>query len=139
MPERRTILVADVPTGRRTVQNVVGPEVAVVEADTVREAVQHLQEGVDAVACGLHFDSSGMFDLLRLAKADDLTRGTPFLCFRDLDSEFGRPLLESLSISCVAVGATGFVDLFHLKTQYGLREADARFRQALLGLLDGAR
>lgn len=61
------VLVADVAAGQTTVQNVLGREATIIEANSLEKALAELKEGVSLVICGLHFDESRMFDLLRMA------------------------------------------------------------------------
>lgn len=133
MPALRRILAADVPQGIQTLRNVLTAEAEIVVASTMEEAMSLLKGGADLIVCGIHFDESRMFDLLRVAKADPATRPIPFLCFRDMESELAQPVLESLQIACNALGAVAFVDLFQLRSVYGVREAHERFRHMLLG------
>ena len=132
----KQILVADVAGGVETLRHVVGPAAEIVGAATLDEALAALRDGVDLVICGIHFDQSRMFDLLRLAKADRATRDTPFVCFRHLDSELPQQVFESLQIACVALGAIGFVDLFELRSRYGVHEADTRLRATVFAHID---
>ena len=117
------------------VENVIGTSATVIGMNTLDEAISLLRKGVDLIVCGIHFDDSRMFDLLRLAKADPSIQAVPFLCFRDMDSELTLPIFDSLQIACQALGAVEFIDLFHLKSQFGGEEADKRFRRILTDLL----
>lgn len=136
MSNKRTLLVADVATGQATLRNVMGDRTGLVGAATLEEAREALGRGVDMVVCGIHFDDSRMFDLLRYARADPRFRPVPFICFRDLESELAPALFESLDIACTALGAAAFVDLFTLKKRHGIADADAAFRRILLDRLE---
>lgn len=137
-PPLKRILVADLPAGVATLENVIGIEAVILGANSLPQAISFLRSTVSLVVCGIHFDDSRMFDLLRMAKADPSTRDVPFLCYRDMDSALSSTVLESLRIACQALGAAAFVDLFELKSRYGVQEADQRFRQVILNLLDTA-
>lgn len=104
------------------------------EVHTLDEAISQLQPGLDLIICGIHFDDSRMFDLLRLAKATPTTREVPFLCYRDLDTRLPQTLVEGMEIATRAGGAVGFVDLVTLKTRFGVKRADERLRQMILKL-----
>jgi hypothetical protein len=135
MSALKCILVADVPAGVRTVENVIGTSATVIGTNTLDEAVSLLRKGVDLLVCGIHFDDSRMFDLLRLAKADPSIRAIPFLCFWDMDSELTLPIFESLQIACQTLGAVELIDRFQMKLRFGSGEADERFRRILTDLL----
>jgi hypothetical protein len=135
MSALKRILVADVPAGVRALENVIGTSATVIGTNSLDEAVFLLRKGVDLIVCGIHFDESRMFDLLRLAKAGPSIQAIPFLCFRDMDSGLTLPIFESLQIACQALEAVEFVDLFHVKSRFGSEEADERFRRILTDLL----
>ncbi|WIG97913.1 hypothetical protein [Myxococcus sp. SDU36] len=135
MLSRRRILVADVPSGVQTLRSVLGDTVELLPASVMADALKCLREGVELAVCGVHFDESRMFDFLRTVKADPVTRGIPVLCFRDLDSTLAPMLLQSLEISCRALGAVGFIDIHDLKSRHGSGNADARFRKAIAAAL----
>ncbi|MFN3651295.1 MAG: hypothetical protein ACK47B_17105 [Armatimonadota bacterium] len=138
-PRKPLVLVADVDEGFRTLENVFGETAELITVSTVSDALESLLgHQVDLVVCGIHFDDSRMFDLLRTIQADQRLRGTPCLCFRDLNSQLAAALLESLEISCRALGAEGFVDLYELKRKYGVAGADERFRLILERCLEPA-
>lgn len=130
------ILVADLSAGVATIRSVLDSAADFVHAATIREAAQLLGNGVEIILCGIHFDESRMFDLLRMVKADVQHCRTPFLCFRDLESDLAPALFESLEISCRALGAERFVDLYTLKKKFGVNKADEEFRRIILSYLE---
>lgn len=138
MVSKSRILVADVPAGQATLRNVMGDGVELVFATTVDAALRALPDA-DMVVCGIHFDDSRMFDLLRLCQADPHCRRKPIVCFRDLDSALAPTLFESLDIAGKALGATTFVDLFALKEKFGISQADGAFRDIILQCLARAK
>lgn len=134
MSETARVLAADTLEGVATLEKVLEPVARVVPATSLRAALG-LMPDVDMTICGIHFDSSRMFDLLRMAKADPQTRQEPILCYRDLDSALSSTMLESLRIACVALGAEGFVDLHELRLAHGTQEADQHLRRIVAGCL----
>lgn len=88
---RASILVADLPSGIATLRNVLGERATFIHADTIDAALKS-SKSADMIVCGIHFDDSRMFDLLRLVKADSQSRSIPFLCYRDLGSELPATL-----------------------------------------------
>lgn len=127
-----TILVADVNDGLVTFSNVLEQGVRLIQCQTIKEVMSIDPDNLDMIVCGIHFDDSRMFDFLRLAKGNPKLRSKPFLCFRDLESELASTFLESLEISCRALGVVSFVDLFSLRKQFGLPRADDVFRGLVL-------
>jgi len=125
----QTAMVADVSAGQESMATILRDRVRLVHVAGMDGALAALGEGVGLVLCGVHFDESRMFDLLRLAKADKRFRSIPFICYRDLQSELAPPLLESLRIACTALGAEAFIDLYALKQRVGIHAADDEFRR----------
>jgi hypothetical protein len=106
----KRILVADVPPmDERYSAALGGWQVEFVR--TLQEARQALRGArYDALAVGVYFDDSRMFDLLRLLRADARNAATPALCVR------GRAGPASVSAywletAVKALGAGEFVDL----------------------------
>jgi CheY-like chemotaxis protein len=126
------VLLADVKEDFSSIAQILEPDATVVRASTLDEALGAVTTGVDLVLCGIHFDDSRMFDLLRYVKADPTMRGVPFLCFRDRASELAPTLFESLDIACRALGGVGFVDLIGLRRRVGEAQGDAEFRALVL-------
>lgn len=108
-------------------------------ANTVPKALAILDESFDVILCGVHFDDSRMFDMLRIAKADPRTRAVPFVCYRNLDTDLGPTVVEGLEISTKALGAAMFVDFCTLKRRLGVPSADAHFRDLVLAVAQGTR
>jgi hypothetical protein len=110
--------------------------------DVQLNAVATLHDARDALAadgeivlvlCGVHFDESRMYDLLRYVRAT--YPALPFLCCRVLDSEIPQISREAIRIAAEALGATFFVDLPSLKKQLGAPAGEQRFRALVLGTL----
>ena len=125
------VLLADVVQGFASIERILDGDVTFVHATTLDEALEAMVE-VDLILCGVHFDDSRMFDLLRYAKASPEARGKPFLCFRDRESELAPTLFEGLDIACRALGGVGFVDLILLRRRVGEEDGDAEFRSLVL-------
>lgn len=139
---RKRVLAADTPQGIATLRNILEPSIHVIGASTMGEAIELMKINIDLMVCGIHFESSRMFDLLRLAKADPLAREKPILCYRDLSSELAPAILHGLKIACRALGAADFIDLYTLKQEVGTISADERFLAIVLrhlGAVDSAR
>lgn len=136
MTKQRRVLAADVGAGVATLRAVLRGMASIECVGNMNEAIDLLDPPPDLIVCGIHFDDSRMFDLLRLVKADPKSRSIPFFCFRDLESELAPAILESLDISSRALGAAGFVDLYALKQRFGLERADEEFRSLLVGAIE---
>lgn len=114
------ILVADTAAGAGTMHSVLKDRYEYVEVHDIDAAVRALiSKQFDLIICGLHFQESRMFDLLRCVRNESEHNAIPFICIRDLDSRLPEPLFESLSISCRAMGAEAFVDVYSMKAEFG--------------------
>jgi hypothetical protein len=91
-----------------------------------------LNARIDLIACESHFDDCRMFDLLRLAKSNPLTRPIPFLCLRVVEGALDQTLYQSVSIASSALGGAGFFDLFHTIRKCG----ESRAHEKLNDLAD---
>lgn len=118
-----------------TLQKVFSGTFELVYALSMHEAEQHLTGSIDIIVCGIHFDESRMFDLLRWAKSNPKTKEIPFVCFRYLDSDLGKTVLEGLRIATSLLGAAAFIDVYDLKLCYGPTEAYKQFQAIVTALL----
>src|ERR1041385_2980828 len=103
------ILAALPPEGIAVLQRVLADDVVLLPAITMERALQLANQNVDMILCGVHFDDSRMFDLLREIKADSKLRQLPFICMRLIGSNLAPALIQSLEISCQALGADKFI------------------------------
>lgn len=106
--------------------------VELVSATAMQPALQALERdpSISLVICGVHFDGSRMYDLLRYVR----TRHPrlPFLCCRILSSEIPQISREAITLAARSLGAAGFADLPALTDQLGEEQAEARFRSMVL-------
>jgi hypothetical protein len=62
---------------------------------TIEEALDVAAQGVDIIVCGINFDDSQMFELLRAVKADPRLSKTPFVCVRLVGSNLTPTLIRA--------------------------------------------
>lgn len=99
---------------------------------TMFQAKALLEQPCDLIVCGLYFDDSRMFDLLRHAKSDERTRRIPFVVVKASDGELSPTVQQGIEIACAALGADRFVEF----TTWEKREGNAAAQQRLHGLID---
>lgn len=131
------ILVADSEKAAATVQSILGKDVELVIAHTMKQAEKRLQGPLDMVICGIHFDGSNMYQLLHLVNSRHAH--LPFIVFRDLASALDPTFAQSVQISAKLLGALGLIDLYSLRERLGTAEADRRFRGMVLDALHSGR
>jgi len=81
----------------------------------------------DAIAIGVYFDDSQMFDLVRAIRSHDLHNEVPILCVRG-GPGFAAVTTRTLEIAVQALSADCFVDLLQFQDEKG---GDAALRAAL--------
>jgi len=122
------------------IERSLGPDVELVVASRL-ESAQRIVAGnhdLRLVLCGVHFDESRMYDLLRYTRkaSPDL----PFICVRALDAEIPRISREAIRIAAESLGAVAFIDHATLSGEQGVATADAELRRRVfLSLRPAAR
>src|SRR3954471_2074614 len=99
------ILAATPPESQAILARALGNAATLLPAVTIEEAFNVAAQGVDIIVCGIHFDDSRMFELLRAIKADPGLSKTPFVCVRLVGSNLAPAIVQSLEISCAVLGA----------------------------------
>ena len=128
MEKRRKILAAMRQEGAVAVERALGRYVEVVPAYTFDDAVRRLQSHeISLVLCGIYFDETRMFDLLRFVKGTH--PGLRFVCCRIGQSEVPEVTLEAVGIAAKSMGAEEFVDMPLLRPDPA---ADQEFRGLVL-------
>ncbi len=100
-----------------------GKVIHLIPCMTLDSAMDAAHSNIDLVLCGLHFDESRMFDLLRFMKATPALRHIPFLCIKTTEGVLAPAIYESVKIAIHASGAEGFFDLCELIKKLGSEEA----------------
>jgi DNA-binding NtrC family response regulator len=128
METRRKILAAMRQEGAVAVERALGRYVEVVPAYTFDDAVRRLQSHeISLVLCGIYFDQTRMFDLLRFVKGKH--PGLRFVCCRIGQSEVPEVTLEAVGIAAKSMGAEEFVDMPLLRPDPA---TDQEFRSLVL-------
>jgi CheY-like chemotaxis protein len=126
-------MLAAIPSdGTEVLRRAMGSAVDLLPAVTMQEALAVARQGVDVIVCGIHFDDSRMFELLRTIKADSDLRRVPFICVRLVGSNLAPTLVQSLEISCELLGAADFIDLYSLERTHGPQQAEAVLSRLIL-------
>jgi hypothetical protein len=116
------------------VEKTLGSYVQLIPAHTFEHAVRCLREdhSIALVTCGVFFDESRMFDLMRWVT--QRYPKLPFIACRVLPFEIPRVSIEALKMACASINAT-YVDVVQLEADYGSNEVEADFRAAVLSHL----
>ena len=81
----------------------------------------------DAIAIGVYFDDSQMFDLVRAIRGHDLHNEAPILCVRG-GPGFAAVTTRTLEIAVQALSADCFIDLLQFQDE---KSGEAALRAAL--------
>ena len=117
------------PQGVVAVQRAVGQYVDPVPAYSYDEALAVLRgrSDIDLVICGVFFDETRMFDLLRAVRRE--FADIPFVCCRVGERELPPVSLEAVGIAATSMGAAGIINLPLLQPN---DLADREFRSFVL-------
>jgi len=129
------ILLAAAPVSLEPLELAIGPGFTRSVARNMAQAKAELMHPFHLVVCGLYFDDSRMFDLLRHVKAEASTRATPFLAVKASSGQLRAPLLQGVEIACAALGAERFVELSEWVRRDGQMAAHTRFRSLISRIL----
>lgn len=126
---RPRILAAVRPQGAVAVKRALGQYAEVVPVFSYDEATAALraEKNLDLVLCGMFFDETRAFDLLRHVKRD--FPALPVICCRIGDREVQPVALEATGIAAKGMGAAAFIDMPLLHADPA---TDAEFRSVVL-------
>jgi hypothetical protein len=129
MEARRKILIAMRQEGVVAAERALGGYAELVPAYTYGNAVKQLQgrSDISLVLCGMYFDETRMFDLLRFVKEN--YPALRFICCRVGQTEVPQVTLEAVAIAAKSMGAVEFVDVPLLRSDHA---ADQEFRSLVL-------
>ena len=120
------------PFAYPTLERALGADLELIPVTTLADAVGMLERNRDlsVVICGVHFDESRMYDLLRCVRSR--FPQLPFVCVRILNAELPRISLEAIELAARTLGAAAFIDFPDLVAQRGEKEAEQELRRAVL-------
>lgn len=132
---RCRLLVAVTQMGYMHARRALQGNFELVPAFNLQQAIASLeQRNIDAILCSVHFDESRMFELMDAAK--DIAPGTPFVCCIMLASRLSQSSLAAMFATARSAGACGCIDYSSLQKGLGFSEADEKFRDELLRMLE---
>ena len=129
------MLAAFPPSALPKVAQILGARVELVAVSSMAQACERLASppGVALVLCGVHFDESRMYDLLRYVRNEFPT--LPFVCCRIVEAELAKISRESIRIAAASLGASAVVDYPALVEQLGEEQAAQHLRSLVMALL----
>jgi CheY-like chemotaxis protein len=132
METRPKILAALRPQGVVAVQRAVSQYLEPLAARSYEHAVSLLRsrDDIDLVVCGVFFDETRMFDLLRTVRQQ--FPDIPFVCCRIGERELAPVTLEAIGIAAQSMGAAGLINLSLIQAN---DTSDQEFRSFVLRYL----
>lgn len=132
-PPRKKLLIAVREADMPLAQLVLGNDFEVVFCHTVEAAKQALDEGIDVVVSGVHFDSGAVFELLQYVRASPTHGKLPFFVLLDTSNRYSYSpaIIHGLKTAARALGATEFTDLGALVGKFGRVEAVEILRRSI--------
>ncbi|WP_151636862.1 hypothetical protein [Noviherbaspirillum aerium] len=104
---------------------------------TLDAAKMALEDGVDIVVAGVHFDGGAVFELLRYVRMNVAFGKLPFFVLLDTSERYNYSpaIIHGLKTAAKALGATALTDLGALVEKFGREEAIAILRRGILDTL----
>ena len=107
------------------------PEFEYASVLTLAEAIDHLEQPFDLIACSVHFNEGQFYDFLRMAKAHPVARDTPFLVhFTGMESKH-HYIAQSVEIACKALGAAEVIPIYQWRRDLGNEAAFKKYREVI--------
>jgi CheY-like chemotaxis protein len=99
-------------------QRLLSTRYELIAVKSMREAIAKIHsDQPDLILCGMLFEESRMFDLLRAVKADPAIAKTKFICSRVVVSDLPDGVMDTMTAASCALGASLFLDIFALVEQ----------------------
>jgi len=138
LPDRKPIrvLAAVSPGSFPLVSQALGDNFDIVFCTSLATAETLLDESIDIIIGGVHFDECRMFKLLRLCKSSDRVKEIAFVCIKFLEGELEEHAYEAVDIASKALGGDGFIDLYQSKKKLGENQAHNKLRNLLKTLVE---
>ena len=112
---RARILIACSAEESYRVAKLLGHNHDMVVVNSIEQAVTAASAEIfDLIVCGVSFDESRMFELLRAVKKRSHLKPKPFICFREHRPVWGPAAEQSLKKAAVVAGATTYLNAFEL-------------------------
>jgi CheY-like chemotaxis protein len=126
MRPKPTVLLACSPAALPVIERALAGDARCVKAQSVEDAIERMEEGVDAIVCNMQFDESRMLELAREAR----TRcpEIPFICCKVLTTELSGAGVHAAETAARNLGVTTFVEASDAP---GLRELAERLQSAV--------
>jgi hypothetical protein len=131
----RKMLLAVRPVDLQAISDVLGSEFDLIICYTLEQAIEHINDDIALIVCGVRFDQGSMFDLLNAVRANPHTNSTPYYLIVGEDTKYSASILEGIRKAAIIKGVDGFIELAKLTLDMGREQAYGRIREKLRALL----
>ena len=136
---KKNILVAVRPRGATRLANALASDFALTFCHSLAQAQSLLaNDRFDLIVCGVNFDESRMFDLLKHAKSHPSTKAIPYVCIKVFEGILHADSYKSVKEVCTLLGAASFIDLAQWRKELGKEQAAEALRATLHQLIGQA-
>jgi DNA-binding response OmpR family regulator len=127
----KKILVAATPPVQEILRDALEDEFDIILCGNLEQAKQLLNKPVDLVICTVLFDDSRMFDFLRYAKTNPVTKSIPFICARARRGSLPHNEVKTFMKAAKVLGADEFVDIHAWINELGAERAFDELRATI--------
>jgi CheY-like chemotaxis protein len=129
--QTKRLLVAVKPRSHDTMSRALTPGYSFTLCSSLVTAQWLLNQDFDLIVCGMNFDDSRMFDLLRYVRNHPATRSTPFLCLKLAEGMLQTSVFKSVEKAARLLGADDFIDFARWRREFGDEQAYERLRDLM--------
>jgi CheY-like chemotaxis protein len=129
---KKRILVAIRPRAITRLSNALASDFVLTFCDSLVEAKNLLADGsFDLILCGVNFDESRMFELLRHVKSNPNTEAIPFVCIKVFEGMLHAGSYDGVKSACTLLKAEAFIDFAEWGKELGKEQAAKQLRTML--------
>ena len=130
--ESRILLAASPFENVERLERLLGERHTIVRVNTTEQAVAAIKtELFDMIICGVLFDDSRMFDVLKSVKKDKLQKPKPFICYKQSSSVLSSDMEAAVATAARVIGANCYLDAAGMDDQALQKALEAYMPEAI--------
>jgi hypothetical protein len=131
----KKLLLAVRPNDLPMVSLALGDEFDIVITHRFEEAKARLKDDIGLIACGVHFDSGMLFELLNAARSHPVAQSIPFYVLFKEEQDYSRAMIDGIRSAAKVLGASDFIDLVKMELELGAECAREAIRMGIREIL----
>ena len=132
---RPRVLLAGTAEAIKKLRALLADEAQIVAAQSIDEALRHIDPDIALIICNVRFDDSRMFDFLHAVNARLGVRCPPVICCRLSQPPFSLGVRAAIRMAAQALGVSEFVDYYKLQEERGAEGAREKLREIVMAHL----